>query len=77
MVKAKSKTVLSRQARIFVILIVLIANVGCDQVSKSIVREKVSLNEQISLMGDYLTLTKIENPGAFLSIGILYRNRSN
>jgi signal peptidase II len=55
--------------RILVILTVLISNIGCDQVSKKIVRERIEYNEQISLLNHYLTLTKIENTGAFLSFG--------
>jgi signal peptidase II len=55
--------------RTLAILAVLISNIGCDQVSKSIVRKKVDYNEQISLIKNHVTLTKIENKGAFLSIG--------
>jgi len=51
------------------ILIVLIANIGCDQISKQIVREKVDYYERISLISHYFTLTKVENDGAMLSIG--------
>lgn len=55
--------------RTLVILTILSANIGCDQISKSIARQSIDYNEQISLMNNYLTLTKIENAGAFLSIG--------
>ncbi|MBE9463024.1 signal peptidase II [Dyadobacter subterraneus] len=51
------------------ILLVLIANIGCDQISKNIVREKVDYYENISLISNYFTLTKVENDGAFLSLG--------
>ncbi len=53
---------------IFLLLIVLL-NVGCDQVSKTIVRQKIDYNENISLLKSYVTLTKVENTGAFLSAG--------
>ena len=54
----------------FILLLFLIAlNVGCDQVSKIIIRQKVDYNENISLIKDYLILTKVENTGAFLSMG--------
>jgi signal peptidase II len=56
-------------ARTLAILTILISNVGCDQISKSIVRKRIDYNEQISLMKSYVTLTKIENKGAFLSLG--------
>ncbi len=48
---------------------VLLLNIGCDQVSKNIVRQKIDLYEQISLLKNYVTLTKVENTGAFLSAG--------
>ncbi len=54
----------------FILLFLLVAiNVGCDQVSKIIVRQKIDYNENISLIKNHLTLTKVENTGAFLSMG--------
>lgn len=54
----------------YILLVLLVAlNVGCDQVSKIIVREKVDYHENISLIKDHFTLTKVENTGAFLSMG--------
>jgi len=58
-----------RVLRTLVIVIILISNVGCDQISKNIVRKRIHYNEEISLMNNYLTLTKIENKGAFFSLG--------
>lgn len=58
-----------RLLRTLVILIILSSNVGCDQISKNIVRQRLDYNEQISVIKNYLTLTKVENTGAFLSIG--------
>ena len=51
------------------ILTILSMNIGCDQISKSVVRQRIDYNEQISLLNNCLTLTKIENTGAFLSLG--------
>jgi signal peptidase II len=51
------------------ILIILGSTVGCDQFSKTLVRQRVGVNEEIGLIRNYVTLTKIENTGAFLSIG--------
>ena len=48
---------------------ILSSNIGCDQISKNIVRQRIEYNEQIGLIKNYLTLTKIENKGAFLSLG--------
>ena len=58
-----------RTLRLLFVLILLGSNVGCDQISKVIVRQKVDYDERISLIKNYLTLTKIENSGAFLSAG--------
>jgi signal peptidase II len=55
--------------RNFVLLIILCSNLACDQLSKYIARETLSYNEQIKLLGDRLTLVKVENTGAFLSLG--------
>jgi len=55
--------------RVVVILAILISNVSCDQISKNIVRQTIEYNEQIGFVHDYLTLTKVENTGAFLSLG--------
>ena len=55
--------------RTLAIVTILISNVGCDQISKNIVRKRIHDNEKISLMNNYLTLTKIENKGAFFSLG--------
>ena len=48
---------------------ILISNIGCDQISKSIVRQRIQYNEQFGFISNHLTLTKIENTGAFLSLG--------
>lgn len=45
------------------------ANIGCDQISKTIVRKEIAYNESISLIDKYLTLTRVENFGAFMSAG--------
>jgi signal peptidase II len=55
--------------RNLLILILLVTNVGCDQISKSIVRQRIDYGEQISLVGNFVILTKVENKGAFLSLG--------
>jgi signal peptidase II len=55
--------------RPFIILALLASNIGCDQVSKSIVRRRFAYDERISFIDDHVTLTKIENSGSFLSLG--------
>ncbi|MEJ5994717.1 signal peptidase II [Pedobacter sp. Du54] len=58
-----------KQSKKLLILALILVNVGCDQVSKIIVRQQVAYNENISLIKDHFTLTKVENTGAFLSMG--------
>ncbi len=55
--------------RLIVIVLVIIANVSCDQISKKMVRKSVIYESQISIYKDNLILTNIENTGAFLSLG--------
>lgn len=61
--------IIKRILRTLIIVSVVMINIGCDQVSKAVVRKSVFENERISIAGDYLTLTRIENSGAFLSLG--------
>ncbi len=51
------------------IAIVLLFNIGCDQISKTIVRSRIDFHEQINLFDNHIMLTRVENSGAFLSIG--------
>jgi signal peptidase II len=69
MVFQANNTTIRRLLRAVVILLILTLNISCDQLSKSIVREKIGYNESIQLLDHYLTLTRVENTGAFLSIG--------
>lgn len=55
--------------RILIILLTVSVNIGCDQVSKSIVREKIGYGGSIHLLNSHLTIAKVENTGAFLSLG--------
>jgi len=60
------------------IIIILTSIIVCDQVTKSIVRQKVDYGENITVISNFITLTKVENTGAFLSMGnslppILYK----
>lgn len=59
----------NRSIRLVLLLLLVTLNVGCDQVSKIIVRKNVDYNQNISLIKDHFTLTKVENTGAFLSMG--------
>ena len=60
---------IKRLLRTIVILLILGSNISCDQLSKTIVRQRIDYHEQISLIGSQFILTKVENTGAFLSLG--------
>jgi signal peptidase II len=49
--------------------ILFLGCVGCDQVTKGVVRAHLALGEGQSFLGDTVRLTHAENSGAFLSYG--------
>lgn len=51
------------------IILVVSVNIGCDQISKAVVRENLEDHEDIQVLGEHVVLTKVENSGAFLSLG--------
>jgi signal peptidase II len=55
--------------RLAFILFILISCVSCDQLTKAVVRKTIQYEEEITVIRDYVTLTKVENKGAFLSAG--------
>ncbi len=58
-----------RLIKIFVSLVIILSNISCDQITKEKVREEISKNETIKVIGDNFILTKVENTGAALSLG--------
>jgi len=60
---------INRFLRTTVILLILALNIGCDQVSKVIVRHKLDYYDRIEFLNQHITLTRVENTGAFLSAG--------
>jgi len=59
----------NRVFKIILILCVITCNIGCDQVSKNIVRESITENDRISVIDNHFILTRVENTGAALSLG--------
>ncbi|WP_428664562.1 signal peptidase II [Runella sp.] len=58
-----------RILRNIVLLLTVLTNIGCDQISKDMVRKHISYYEHISVVRHHFTLTNVENTGAFLSLG--------
>jgi len=57
-----------RALRILMIVLLIAANIGCDQVSKTMARKGIDDRERIEVIGNNLILTKVENTGAFLGM---------
>ena len=55
--------------RTLLILLIIVINIGCDQFSKKMVKRSVLPYETIHVFNDHLTVTRVENSGAFLSVG--------
>ena len=55
--------------RIVLILLIITVNIGCDQFSKKMIKRSVLPYETIHVLNDHLTVTRVENSGAFLSAG--------
>ncbi|ETZ22230.1 signal peptidase II [Pedobacter sp. V48] len=63
------KMITGKILRRVLVLSLVLFNIGCDQVTKSIVRKHIDYNESIKIISNNFTLTKVENSGAFLSSG--------
>ena len=55
--------------RITFILLIIFANIGCDQVSKKMVRHNINENQTIAMLSNHLFIMRVENSGAFMSFG--------
>jgi signal peptidase II len=59
----------NKLARAAIIIAIVMLNIGCDQISKSIVRSHVEAYSSLRFLHDHFMLTRVENTGAFLSLG--------
>ena len=60
---------MQRLKRMALVFVILFGCVGCDQVTKSVVRDHLQSHPAMSFLGDTVRLQYAENPGAFLSLG--------
>lgn len=60
---------LNKILRNVIIISIIALNIGCDQISKSILRKNVEYYERIHVIDQNLIITKVENKGAFLGMG--------
>ncbi len=55
--------------RMIIFVILILANIGCDQISKSIARKKLEPGKTIEIIDHNFILKRVENTGAFLGLG--------
>jgi signal peptidase II len=55
--------------RIGMLLAMILLMLGADQASKYMVRQRVAPDQQITVIKNVVLLTRVENTGAFLSMG--------
>jgi signal peptidase II len=55
--------------RLAILLLTIVGCVGCDQVTKGVVRAQLEPGKTISLFYDVVRLQHVENSGVFLSMG--------
>jgi signal peptidase II len=63
------KPKLKQTLRILFFVTLIAVNIGCDQISKDVVRQNVRDNEIINVVDDNFIITKVENTGAAMSLG--------
>ncbi len=51
------------------IILLVVLNIGCDQISKRLVRNNVGHKDYIEVIDNHFILTKVENTGAMLGFG--------
>ena len=56
-------------SRTLSIILLIVANIAIDQISKAIARMEIAKNEIIPVIGDLFIMTNVENKGAFLGMG--------
>ncbi|MBQ0734093.1 signal peptidase II [Aquimarina celericrescens] len=60
---------ITQKIKIIGILSLVLLNISCDQITKSVVRQTIQPYERIEVFKDNFVLTKVENTGAAYSLG--------
>ena len=60
---------MKRIHRLSLVVLILIACTGCDQMTKNIAKESLASSAPISLLNDSIRVEYTENPGAILGLG--------
>ncbi len=59
----------TKAGRMVIIMALVLANIGCDQVSKTMIRHQVNAEDNLEYLNGHFVITSVENKGAFLSLG--------
>ncbi|HEX7756583.1 MAG TPA: signal peptidase II [Niabella sp.] len=59
----------NKTLRFFLLLLIVVSSISCDQLSKRAAREQLDYMQPVHVMDGFLSLIRVENTGAFLSLG--------
>ncbi len=59
-----------RKLRPVLIILLVLANIGCDQATKTVARARLVDKGTVYVVDTFFVLHYVENPGAFLSLGV-------
>lgn len=63
------KEIMNNFPKLYLIVLILVSSVGCDQISKNIAKSTLENSPPRSYLGETFRLQYTENTGAFLSLG--------
>jgi signal peptidase II len=63
------KEMRARAAKTLIIICIVLLNVGCDQATKRVARDRLSDRGIVRVVDDVLVLRYVENTGGFLGLG--------
>ncbi|GAA4274689.1 signal peptidase II [Aquimarina gracilis] len=63
------KIQITQKLRLLAILSLVLLNISCDQISKTVVRKTIEPYQRIQVFKNNFVLTKVENTGAAYSLG--------
>lgn len=66
------KTVRFTLHRLCLVILILLSTIGCDQVTKTVMRRSLPVTGPLEYLGNHLRLEYAENPGAFLNLGAAF-----
>jgi signal peptidase II len=61
--------------RVCFIVIILFSTVGCDQITKNVMRRSLPITGPLDYLDNHLRLEYAENPGAFLNLGAAFSSQ--